>query len=252
MDRWITILLLLVLLITSGCTQLTSNEPDDRTLVLATTTSTYDSGLLDYLLPVFTERSGIVVNVISVGTGQAIELGRRGDADIILVHSPADEEKFISDGYGIERRCVMFNSFMVLGPAEDPASVKDAGVVDALENIAKTESTFVSRGDNSGTHKKELHLWNITHIEGRGNWYIETGTGMGQTLLTASEKKAYTLSDEATYLSMRNKLGLSVLITDDRLLLNPYSLIAVNPEKNPDINSEGAEKLTLWMVQDEA
>jgi tungstate transport system substrate-binding protein len=252
MPFWIKNFLLVALIISLGCVQQPLPNGQGEDIILATTTSTYDSGLLDHLLPTFTERHKIGVNVISVGTGQAIELGKRGDADVILVHSPVDEEMFISGGYGMERHCVMYNSFVILGPADDPANIKGSNVVEGLKNIAESESAFISRGDDSGTNKKELTLWELIDIERNGDWYVETGVGMGQTLLTVSEKRAYTLSDVATYFSMKGKLSLSVLISDDRLLLNPYSIITVNPEKNPNINSKGAEKLAMWLVQKEA
>jgi tungstate transport system substrate-binding protein len=252
MAFWIRNFLLVALIVSLGCIQQTTPTGQVEDIILATTTSTYDSGLLDYLLPAFTKKHEIGVSVIPVGTGQAIELGKRGDVDVILVHSPVDEEMFISEGHGGERRCVMYNSFVILGPTDDPANVKSANVVEGLKKIAKSDSAFISRGDNSGTHKKELYLWNLTNLEIVGDWYVETGVGMGQTLLVASEKRAYTLSDEATYFSMRDGLSISVLVSGDRLLLNPYSIIIVNPEKNPNINSKEAQKLAVWLVQNEA
>lgn len=245
--------LILLLVGTSvGCLQNTGENHATNSIVLATTTSTYDSGLLDYLLPAFEEQTGIEVKVISVGTGQAIELGRRGDADVILVHAPEDEKRFVSEGYGVERHCVMYNDFVILGPEEDQAGIaNDASAVDALKKIAEAGSTFISRGDNSGTNKKELSLWERAGIEDKGRGYIETGTGMGQTLLTASEKEAYTISDRATFVSMKDKLDLKILVSGDRLLLNPYGIIAVNPRKNPGVNYEGAETLIRWIGSDE-
>ena len=218
---------------------------------MATTTSTYDSGLLDYLLPVFEAKYGTEVKVISAGTGQALELGSRGDADVVLVHSPTDEERFVSEGFGVKRHCLMYNDFVLLGPKKDPKGAGNDSIVDALKKISNAGSSFVSRGDGSGTHKKELSLWTWAGIDKKGRWYIETGTGMGQTLITASEKDAYTLSDRGTYISMKDRLNLTILVSGDRLLLNPYSIIAVNPDKNPGVNHEGAQRLIQWMTSEE-
>jgi tungstate transport system substrate-binding protein len=224
----------------------------NSSIILATTTSTYDSGLLDYLLPFFEGKTGIEVRVIPVGTGQALELGRRGDADVILAHSPKDEERFIAEGFGIERRCVMYNDFVVLGPEEDIAGIRNLSIIDSFIKIADRESVFISRGDNSGTHRKEIRIWAAAGVQDRGRGYIETGTGMGQTLFTASEKGGYTLSDRATYLSLRDRLELSILVSGEKLLLNPYHIIAINPEKNSGVNYEDAEVLVQWITSDEA
>ncbi len=251
MSRGTLLLVILTVSLLSGCTHETVTQQEQGTIILATTTSTYDSGLLDYLFPIFEEKYGIEVKVIPVGTGQAIELGRRGDVDVILVHSPKDEERFVSDGFGVERHCVMYNDFVILGPGEDPAGVKGYTAVDALKKIADTDSIFISRGDGSGTHKKELALWEMTGVEDMGSWYVETGTGMGQTLLVASEKGGYTLADRGTHTSMKDRLDLFILISGDRLLLNPYGIIAVNPQKNPRVNHAGAEKLIQWITSNE-
>lgn len=224
----------------------------DDTVVLATTTSTYDSGLLDYMLPAFEEKHGIEVRVVPVGTGRALEYGRRGDVDVILVHSPADEEIFVSDGYGVKRHCVMYNEFLIVGPPGDPAGVKGKTAINALRGILSTDSLFISRGDDSGTHKKELALWaEAGGYHSIGSWYIETGTGMGKTLLVASEKEAYTLVDRGTYTSMKESVNLEIMVERDELLKNPYGIIAVNPEKGRKANSAEAQKLIEWFMSDE-
>lgn len=221
-------------------------------VVMATTTSTYDSGLLDYMLPAFEEKHGIEVMVVPVGTGRALEYGRRGDVDVILVHSPDDEKAFISEGYGIERHCVMYNEFLIVGPPGDPAGIKGKTAVNALRMILNTESTFISRGDDSGTHKKELSLWDAAGGDyNLAPWYMETGTGMGKTLLAASEKEAYTLVDRGTYISMKDSANLDIMVEGDELLKNPYGIIAVNPEKSPNVNGAGAQKLIEWIMSDE-
>lgn len=234
--------------LTSGC--LLGPSQDSRPILLATTTSTYDSGLLDYLLPRFEETYGFEVRVTSVGTGQAIELGRKGDVDVILVHSPNDEMKFIDEGFGLERNCVMYNDFVILGPIQDPAKIKGLPVLKAMQGLTGNSSIFVSRGDGSGTHKKEMMLWREAGVEEKGSNYIEAAVGMGQTLLLAEEKRAYTLSDRSTFLSMKDKLDLVIMVQGDTLLLNPYSIIAINPEKHPRINSDGADKLIKWMMDE--
>ncbi|MBC7334420.1 MAG: substrate-binding domain-containing protein [Actinobacteria bacterium] len=219
----------------------------DTEVILATTTSTLDSGLLDELLPAFEKETGYVVKPIGVGTGEAIEMGRRGEADVILVHSRPDEDKFVEEGYGVNRRDVMHNDFIIVGPEDDPAGIKGLSCEEAFKILAEGKAPFVSRGDNSGTHKKELAIWNKVGVEpqgdwSKGDWYIETGQGMGETLRVADEKKAYTLTDRGTYLSTRDSLELVILVEGDEILFNPYGVIAVNPEKHPglDINYDGA------------
>ncbi|MFV2040657.1 MAG: substrate-binding domain-containing protein [Candidatus Hydrothermarchaeales archaeon] len=243
-----TLILAALITLFSACLTGSQSPPPADSIVLATTTSTYDSGLLDYLLPAFTGQTGIEVRVISVGTGQALELGRRGDADVLLVHSPADEKRFVTDGFGVARHCVMYNDFVILGPSPDPAGISNTTAAEALSFIAKSDSTFISRGDDSGTHKKELLLWTNAGVEDKGVGYIESGTGMGLTLLTAGEKQAYTLSDRATFVSMKDRLDLAILVSGDTLLLNPYAAIAVNPVKNPGVNSRGAEAFVQWIT----
>ncbi len=224
-------------------------EPE---ITLATTTSTEDSGLLDYLLPVFEQKYNVKVNVVSVGTGQAIETAQNGDADVILVHARAKEDQFVEEGYGIDRQDVMYNQFLIVGPEADPAGVKDAADINAaMKAIADNKAEFVSRGDESGTHVKEKALWDKAGITDKGDWYIEAGLGMGDTLQMASEKGAYTLTDEATYLSMKDKLNLVVVREGDDILLNPYGVILVNPEKHPNTRINTARAFANFLTSDE-
>ncbi len=212
-----------------------------QSLILATTTSTQDSGLLDLLVPAFERESGIVVKTVAVGTGQALAMGARGDADVLLVHSPQDEEAFMAQGYGVERRLVMHNDFLLVGPSSDPAGVAKApSIVDAMKAIADTGAPFISRGDESGTHKLEKRLWAQSGTIPKGSWYRQTGQGMGQTLTIASELQGYTLTDRATYLAQQSNLRLVILRQGDRPLLNIYHVIVVNPSKFPNVNASGA------------
>lgn len=225
-------------------------EANAKILVLATTTSTEDSGLLDVLLPDFEKEYGVEVDVIAVGTGQALQLGKDGNADVLLVHARAREDEFMAAGDGVRRDDVMYNDFVILGPASDPAGIR--GMEDAtaaLAKIAETESVFISRGDESGTHTKELSVWKAAGIEPAGDWYISSGQGMGEVLTMANEQQAYTLSDRATYLA-RTKAGLEleVMVEGDPVLFNPYGVIVVNPEKSPAINDELANKFADWII----
>jgi tungstate transport system substrate-binding protein len=234
-------------LLAAGCS---SGQP--KTLTLATTTSTQDSGLLDVLVPRFRERSGIEVKVVAVGTGQALELGRRGDADVLLVHDPAAEQRFMDDGFGADRREVMHNDFVLVGPADDPAGVKgQASVAEAFARIARRGSPFVSRGDESGTHQKEKAVWHEAGVEPHGDWYLRAGAGMGQVLRLASEKRAYTLSDRGTFLALRQGLDLAVLAEGDPLLVNPYHVIVVNPAKHPHVHQREAQRFADFLLSPE-
>ena len=222
------------------------------TIILATTTSTQDSGLLDYLLPAFTAETGWEVDTIAVGTGKALQMGVDGEADVLLVHARASEDEFMANGDGTLRYDVMYNDFVLVGPAEDPAGVKACNniIADSLAAIADSQSEFVSRGDDSGTHKKELAIWKAAGIEPAGDWYISAGAGMGDVLKMADEKQAYTITDRATYLAMKDTLGLEIVCEKDTDMLNPYGVITVNPEKNDQINEEGAKAFADWLVSE--
>ncbi len=240
---------------TLGCAS-KSGQPDKsgkhETLVLATTTSTRDTGLLEVLLPRFKEESGIEVKAIAVGSGQALELARRGDADVLLTHSPAAEEKFMADGYGEERRPLMYNDFVIVGPASDPAKVTGASSAkEAFQRIAQSKSPLVSRGDESGTHAKEKQLWESVPITPEGDWYIQAGSGMAEVLRMADQKKAYTLSDRATYLSQQASLDLKVVYEGDPSLKNHYSVIVVSPQKNPRVRRDAARKFAEFLLSPE-
>ena len=209
---------LLMLLVASGSAA--AQTPGPRTLILSTTTSTQDSGLLDVLVPMFEQATGYSVKAISVGTGQALALAARGEADVTLAHAPALEKKYVEEGKMLNRRLVMYNDFVVIGPADDPARVKGLKAAEALRRIAEASARFVSRGDKSGTHLLEQALWKQAGLEPRGTWYIESGQGMGQTLLIANERKAYALTDRGTYLAFQKRVDLPIVVEKDRRLLN--------------------------------
>lgn len=226
--------------------------PARKEVILATTTSTQDSGLLDVLVPAFEKQSGYFVKTISVGSGQAMAMGRRGEADVLLVHAPAEEQKLVAEGYGIDRRLVMHNDFVVVGPPDDPAGIRKAGSAkEALARISRANALFVSRGDNSGTHSKEKALWKAAAIAPEGQkWYQQTGLGMGDTLNVASEKGGYTLTDRGTYLAREKvtHLRLEVLVEGEPLLLNVYHVIEVNPARWPKVNAAGGKAFADFMV----
>lgn len=220
-------------------------------IILSTTTSTENSGLLDFLLPQFTEDTGYDVKVIAVGTGQALKMGEDGEADVLLVHAKASEEEFVKAGHGIERFNVMYNDFILIGPEEDTLNLAETAskdIVKAFGLINEGKQNFVSRGDDSGTHKMELNLWKEANVDPQGDWYIEAGQGMGAVIQMASELKGYTLSDRATYLSMMDKVELQIVVEGDTKLFNQYGVIAVNPEKNDKINADGAQAFVDWML----
>ena len=225
-----------------------------KSVILATTTSTQDSGLLDVLVPLFEKESGLQVKTISVGSGQAMKMGEKGEADVLLVHSLEAEKKFMADGFGTTRRLVMHNDFIIAGPSADPAKVKSAGgSADALKRIARSGALFASRGDNSGTHAKERGLWKGAGINPEGEkWYQQTGLGMGQTLNVAAEKKGYTLTDRATFLALKKNLGLVILSEGDSRLLNIYHVIEINPIRWPKVNSTGGKLFADFMVSRKA
>jgi tungstate transport system substrate-binding protein len=245
---WVSIALIL-------CLAAAVQAEDEKPFVtLASTTSTRDSGLFDHLLPRFEADTGIAVHVVAVGTGQALELGRRGDADVLLVHDRKSEDAFVAEGYGLPRRDVMYNDFLLAGPSADPAGVR--GVTrasEALAKIAAAKAPFVSRGDDSGTHKAELRLWQAAGVDPRpasGSWYRETGTGMGATLTVAGELDAYVLADRGTWASFARKAELAVLLEGDPALRNPYGVIVVNPERNPHIKVALATRFADWLTSD--
>jgi len=215
----------------------------EERLRLATTTSTENSGLLAILHPPFENKYNVKVDVIAVGTGKALRLGQNGNVDLVMAHAPDAEKKFVSEGYGIKRFPVMHNDFVILGPANDPAGVKQSkSIGDALKGIAEREQTFVSRGDDSGTHKKELSLWQIADLEPQGKWYLAAGQGMGAVLRIANDKLAYTLADRGTYLAFKNKIDIELVFEGAKELFNPYHVILLNPEEHTHIKSGLARK----------
>jgi tungstate transport system substrate-binding protein len=224
-----------------------------KTILLATTTSTDNSGLLRVLLPAFTKDTGYGVKEVAVGTGKALRMGRDGDADVILVHAPPSEIKYVKEGWYVNRRYVMYNDFVIVGPASDPAHIagsKDAAA--ALAKIAQSKSTFVSRGDDSGTNKKELILWKDAGVKPSGSWYRAAGQGMGKVLQMSGEMNAYTLTDRATWLAYQSKLPLKILVQGDPRLFNPYHVMATNPQKYPDIKYMGAMAFVAWITSPHA
>ena len=259
----LTLSILLILTLLVGCapkeTSQDAEKPNEDnnaaekvngSIILSTTTSTQDSGLLDYLLPKFEEETGIEVK----GTGKALQMGKDGEADILLVHAKESEEEFVQEGHGLERHDVMYNDFILVGPKDDPLKLKENSpnnILEGLKSIAETQTKFVSRGDDSGTHKKELSIWKEAGIEPEGEWYISTGSGMADVLKIADEKGAYTITDRATYLSMRDNLELDVIIEGDKNLFNQYGIIPVNPEKNDKINAEGAKIFMDWILSED-
>ena len=234
-------------------------EPTQKNVILSTTTSTQDSGLLGVLVPLFEKQTGYSVKTVSVGTGQALALAAKGDADVALVHAPSLEKQYVAEGKLLNRRLVMYNDFVIIGPKEDPAKVRSSkSASGALKAIEQAKVSFVSRGDNSGTHILEKSLWKAAGIEPKGSWYIEAGQGMGATLGIANERNAYTITDRGTYLALRNgvsplrnRVSLRILIEGDRALLNIYSVVEVNPANGPRINSVGGKAFADFMVAPE-
>ena len=221
----------------------------ENRLRMSTTTSTDNSGLLKVLLPPFEKANDCKVDVIAVGTGKALKLGANGDVDVVFVHARPAEDKFVADGNGVDRRDVMYNDFVIIGPKKDPAKIKGAkSAAEALKLIDQAKSPFVSRGDDSGTNKKEKVLWKSAGIKPSGKWYIEAGQGMGAVLLMAYEKSAYTLTDRGTFIAYEEKIGLPILFEGDKALFNPYGIIAVSPKKHPDVNFETAKKFLDYVT----
>ncbi|MCZ6466687.1 MAG: substrate-binding domain-containing protein [Alphaproteobacteria bacterium] len=227
----------------------------ERFITVASTTSTKNSGLFDHIVPLFEKKTGIQVRVVAVGTGQAIRLARNGDTDVLFVHHRPSEEKFVADGFGVQRFGVMYNDFVIAGPKDDPARI--AGMRDAakaLKKIAGARAPFVSRGDDSGTHKKELALWRAAGVDtarASGTWYRETGSGMGATLNTASAMQGYALADRGTWLSFKNRAGLRVLVEGDTRLFNPYGVILVNPKRHPHVKADLGREFIAWLISPE-
>jgi tungstate transport system substrate-binding protein len=231
----------------------TARPADAQTFItVASTTSTENSGLFGHILPVFEEATGIEVRVVAQGTGQALETGRRGDADVVFVHAQAQEEQFVAEGHGVERVAVMYNDFVIVGPGDDPAGVQDAeSAAAAMAAIASAGAAFASRGDDSGTHTAEQNLWSAASVTPEGDWYLATGSGMGATLNTAAQVPAYTLTDRGTWLSFANRGPLDIMFEGDPVLFNPYGVILVNPERHPHVKAEAGQAFIDWLVSDD-
>jgi tungstate transport system substrate-binding protein len=250
--RVVAALAVLLSLAACGEPERTAGPSDEKSLILATTTSTQDSGLLDALLPAFTDDTGWQVKPLAVGSGQAIELGRRGEADVLLVHSPKAEEEFVAEGTAGDRRLVMHNDFVLVGPSADPAGIGDLSPEEAMRKIADSKAGFASRGDESGTHAREQQLWEAARTTPSGSWYRSTGQGMGETLRVASETSAYTLTDRATYLSQKENLTLEMLNEGDLALLNIYHVIEMTTDAGDRVQPDGAKAFADWMVGEKA
>jgi tungstate transport system substrate-binding protein len=230
-------------------------DAQDKSIVVASTTSTQDSGLFGHILPLFKAKTSIDVKVVAQGTGQALDTGRRGNADVVFVHAKAQEEKFVADGFGVKRYPVMYNDFVLIGPKSDPAGIKDmSDVVTALQAIKAKEAPFISRGDRSGTHTAELDLWKAAGVDigkEKGPWYKEIGQGMGAALNTASAANAYVLADRGTWLSFKNRGDLDILVAGDKRLFNQYGVMLVNPEKHPHVKKDLGQAFINWLVSPE-
>jgi tungstate transport system substrate-binding protein len=232
-----------------------SAQAQDMSIVVASTTSTQDSGLFEYLLPIFKKKTGITVKVVAQGTGQALDTGRRGDADVVFVHAKSQEQKFLAEGHGVKRFPVMYNDFVLIGPKSDPAGIKGMkDVGEALKTIKSKQATFISRGDRSGTHSAELRLWTFSGIDidkDKGPWYKSIGQGMGAALNTAGASKGYVLSDRGTWIHFKNKGDLAILVEGDKRLFNQYGVMLVNPAKHPNVKKDLGQTFIDWLVSPE-
>jgi len=242
--------------IVSGCFMLGAPAfAQDKSIVVASTTSTQDSGLFEYLLPIFTKKTGITVKVVAQGTGQALDTGRRGDADVVFVHAKAQEEKFLAEGQGVKRFPVMYNDFVLIGPKSDPAGIKGVkDVANAFQTIKDKQAPFISRGDRSGTHTAELKLWKDASIDiekDKGPWYKSIGQGMGAALNTAGASNAYVLSDRGTWIHFKNKGDLQILVEGDKRMFNQYGVMLVNPQKHPNVKKDLGQTFIDWLVSPE-
>jgi tungstate transport system substrate-binding protein len=237
-----------------GCLLPASSYAEEKVLTMATTTSTDNTGLLDYLAPKFKEATGIELKWTATGTGKALKLGENCDVDILMVHAPAAEKKFVADGFGVDRREIMYNDFVIIGPADDPAGIKGKSIKDALSMLEAKQAIFTSRGDNSGTHKKELSLWKAAGlpVPEKQSWYVQTGQGMLATINIAAERNGYTMTDRGTYIKYEDNLKgnppLKILVEGDPALLNQYSVIAVNPKHCPKVKYDTAEQFIKWIT----
>lgn len=239
----------LIALIAATILSMVSSAGAEERLRMSTTTSTENSGLLKVLLPPFEKANNVKVDVIAVGTGKALKLGENGDVDVVFVHARKAEDRFVADGFGVDRKDVMYNDFVIVGPSSDPAGLKKAKTaVEAFKLLAKGKAPFISRGDDSGTNKKEKQLWKAAGIEPKGPWYIEAGQGMGAVLQMAFDKKGYTLADRGTFIAYEKKIDLKILFQGDKGLFNPYGVIAVNPEKHPGVKYDLAKKFIAFVT----
>jgi len=250
MKRWLGSLVAIIALALLGV----QAGAQDQSIVVASTTSTQDSGLFGYLLPIVKQKTGVEVKVLAQGTGQALDTARRGDADVVFVHARSAEEKFLAEGFGVKRYPVMYNDFVLIGPADDPAAIKGKDVLTALQTIRSRAAPFVSRGDRSGTHIAELKLWQEAGIDiakDHGPWYMEIGQGMGAALNMASASDAYVLSDRGTWLAFQNRGDLAVLVEGDKRLFNQYGVMLVNPARHPSVKKEAGQRFIDWLVSPE-
>lgn len=250
--RKAVILLIFLLGLIYGVAPLSAQTPAQKDLILATTTSTVDTGLLDVLVPIFEKKTGYRVKTIAVGTGQALAMGEKGEADVLLTHAPEAEKKLVDAGHIVNYQLVMHNDFILVGPPGDPAGIKGKPCVEALKEAAAKQAVFISRGDDSGTHKKERSIWKSAGVAPSGKWYQESGQGMGATLVMASEKQGYTLTDRGTFLAQKKNIKLEIISEGDKALLNIYHVTQVNPEKFGKVNGPGAKAFVEFMVSSEA